>query len=168
MRSCRHTNTHALSLTHSLTHTHTHTHTQAEASIAAPFTSSTPNIAPLVTLMREGRAALVTSVSCFKFMALYSVIQFVTVLRLYQVNKNKLSHIITCGLVRASSLLHSHITCILFITHSHHLYDTLTLHTHAGQHKHERHAVPVDRPVHHLPSRCDHGSVTCVGTCDSL
>jgi cation-transporting ATPase 13A3/4/5 len=38
--------------------------------------------------MREGRAALVTSVSCFKFMALYSVIQFVTVLRLYQVNTN--------------------------------------------------------------------------------
>jgi magnesium-transporting ATPase (P-type) len=61
---------------------------EAEASIAAPFTSSTPNIGPLVTLMREGRAALVTSVSCFKFMALYSVIQFVTVLRLYQVNTN--------------------------------------------------------------------------------
>ena len=38
--------------------------------------------------MREGRAALVTSISCFKFMALYSVIQFVTVLRLYQINTN--------------------------------------------------------------------------------
>ena len=38
--------------------------------------------------MREGRAALVTSVSCFKFMALYSVIQFVTVIRLYQLNAN--------------------------------------------------------------------------------
>ncbi len=61
---------------------------QAEASIAAPFTSSTPNIGPLVTLMREGRAALVTSVSCFKFMALYSAIQFITVMRLYQINTN--------------------------------------------------------------------------------
>jgi len=61
---------------------------EAEASIAAPFTSSTPNIAPLLTLMREGRAALVTSISCFKFMALYSSIQFITVLRLYQVNTN--------------------------------------------------------------------------------
>jgi len=60
----------------------------AEASIAAPFTSSTQNIRPLLTLMREGRAALVTSVSCFKFMALYSVIQFVTVIRLYQLNAN--------------------------------------------------------------------------------
>jgi len=60
----------------------------AEASIAAPFTSSTQNIRPLLTLMREGRAALVTSVSCFKFMALYSVIQFVTVIRLYHLNAN--------------------------------------------------------------------------------
>ena len=60
----------------------------AEASIAAPFTSSVPNISPLLTLMREGRAALVTSIACFKFMALYSGIQFVTVLRLYQVNTN--------------------------------------------------------------------------------
>ena len=51
----------------------------AEASIAAPFTASTPNIQPLLSLMLEGRAALVTSISCFKFMALYSVIQFVTV-----------------------------------------------------------------------------------------
>lgn len=60
----------------------------AEASIAAPFTSSIPNISPLLQLMREGRAALVTSISCFKFMALYSAIQFITVLRLYRINTN--------------------------------------------------------------------------------
>jgi hypothetical protein len=146
---------------HTNTPTHTHTHTQAEASIAAPFTSSTPNIAPLVTLMREGRAALVTSVSCFKFMALYSVIQFVTVLRLYQVKK-KMSDMqyLWIGLC-IIFITHSHRVHPL-ITHSHHLYDTLALHTHTGQHKHERHAVPVDRPVHHLPSRRDHGSVTYV------
>jgi len=60
----------------------------AEASIAAPFTSSTQNITPLLQLMREGRAALATSVACFKYMALYSAIQFITILRLYHINAN--------------------------------------------------------------------------------
>lgn len=35
---------------------------EAEASIASPFTSKIPNISPLVTLLREGRASLT---SCF-------------------------------------------------------------------------------------------------------
>ncbi|XP_012945191.1 probable cation-transporting ATPase 13A3 [Aplysia californica] len=56
---------------------------EAEASVAAPFTSSVNNIECVVTAMREGRAALVTSFGCFKYMALYSFIQFVTVLILY-------------------------------------------------------------------------------------
>ena len=38
--------------------------------------------------MREGRAALATSVACFKYMALYSAIQFITILRLYNINAN--------------------------------------------------------------------------------
>ena len=33
---------------------------------------------------REGRAALVTSFSCFKYMALYSAIQFISVSILYR------------------------------------------------------------------------------------
>eukprot|EP00730_Choanoeca_flexa_P014697 TRINITY_DN6522_c0_g1_i1.p1 TRINITY_DN6522_c0_g1~~TRINITY_DN6522_c0_g1_i1.p1 ORF type:complete len:862 (+),score=245.74 TRINITY_DN6522_c0_g1_i1:22-2607(+) len=61
---------------------------EAEASVAAPFTSSVPNISCVVTLIREGRAALVTSFSCFKFMALYSFIEFTTVLILYWINAN--------------------------------------------------------------------------------
>ncbi|GFN76982.1 cation-transporting ATPase, partial [Plakobranchus ocellatus] len=56
---------------------------EAEASVAAPFTSSVNNIECVVTAVREGRAALVTSFGCFKYMALYSFIQFVSVLILY-------------------------------------------------------------------------------------
>lgn len=55
----------------------------AEASIAAPFTSKVQDISCVVKLLREGRAALVTSFQCFKFMALYSMIQFCTVTLLY-------------------------------------------------------------------------------------
>lgn len=49
---------------------------EAEASIAAPFTSKTPNISCVVELLREGRCALATSFQCFKYMALYSMTQF--------------------------------------------------------------------------------------------
>ncbi|XP_052821199.1 polyamine-transporting ATPase 13A3-like isoform X2 [Mya arenaria] len=56
---------------------------EAEASVAAPFTSAINNIECVTTLMREGRAALVTSFGCFKYMALYSFIQFISVMILY-------------------------------------------------------------------------------------
>ncbi|KAK2962385.1 ion-transporting P-type ATPase [Blattamonas nauphoetae] len=52
---------------------------EVEASIAAPFTSLTANISCVPKLVCEGRAALVTSFQAFKYMALYSLIQFVTV-----------------------------------------------------------------------------------------
>ncbi|XP_071110416.1 polyamine-transporting ATPase 13A3-like isoform X1 [Haliotis cracherodii] len=61
---------------------------EAEASVAAPFTSRISNIECVVTAMREGRAALVTSFGCFKYMALYSFIQFVSVLILYTFGAN--------------------------------------------------------------------------------
>ena len=41
---------------------------EAEASVAAPFTSQTPDISCVVEIIKEGRAALVTSFSCFKYM----------------------------------------------------------------------------------------------------
>lgn len=41
---------------------------EAEASVAAPFTSRQPDIRCFIEVIREGRAALVTSFSCFKFM----------------------------------------------------------------------------------------------------
>ncbi|KAL8278174.1 hypothetical protein RQP46_009347 [Phenoliferia psychrophenolica] len=58
---------------------------EAEASVAAPFTSRQPDIRCFIEVIREGRAALVTSFSCFKFMALYSLIQFTTVTMLYYI-----------------------------------------------------------------------------------
>ncbi|PYH40684.1 putative P-type ATPase [Aspergillus saccharolyticus JOP 1030-1] len=55
----------------------------AEASVAAPFTSRQFDISCVPTLIREGRGALVTSFCCFKYMSLYSAIQFATVSLLY-------------------------------------------------------------------------------------
>ncbi|EGR27385.1 hypothetical protein IMG5_196550, partial [Ichthyophthirius multifiliis] len=57
----------------------------AEASIAAPFTSKIQDISCIIQVLIEGRAALVTSFSCFKFMALYSMIQFVCTTLLFTV-----------------------------------------------------------------------------------
>ncbi|KAJ7394646.1 hypothetical protein OS493_000466 [Desmophyllum pertusum] len=61
---------------------------EAEASVASPFTSKIPNIECVPTLIREGRAALVTSFGIFKYMALYSIVQFVSVLLLYSISSN--------------------------------------------------------------------------------
>ena len=60
----------------------------AEASVAAPFTATNGDIGCVPTLVREGRCALVTSFSVFKYMALYSMIQFVAVLMLYTFKSN--------------------------------------------------------------------------------
>ncbi|KAI9315959.1 putative P-type ATPase [Dichotomocladium elegans] len=61
---------------------------EAEASVAAPFTSNTMDIACVIDVIKEGRAALVTSFSCFKYMALYSIIQFTSVTLLYAFGSN--------------------------------------------------------------------------------
>ena len=49
-----------------------------EASIAAPFTSSIPDISCVINLLREGKSALVTSIQTFKYMMLYSMVQFIS------------------------------------------------------------------------------------------
>ena len=56
---------------------------EAEASVAAPFTSRVFDISCVPEVIREGRAALCTSFCCFKYMSLYSAIQFSTVSFLY-------------------------------------------------------------------------------------
>uniref|UniRef100_H9GTU5 Cation-transporting ATPase n=1 Tax=Anolis carolinensis TaxID=28377 RepID=H9GTU5_ANOCA len=56
---------------------------EQEASVASPFTSQIPNIQCVPELVRQGRAALVTSFCMFKYMALYSIIQYIGVLLLY-------------------------------------------------------------------------------------
>ena len=56
---------------------------EADSSIAAPFTSQVADISSVLTVLKEGRCALTTSIQCFKFMALYSMIQFTSVSFLY-------------------------------------------------------------------------------------
>ncbi|SCU93861.1 LADA_0G05226g1_1 [Lachancea dasiensis] len=56
---------------------------EAEASVAAPFTSNSYDISCMLDVIKEGRASLTTSFSCFQYMSLYSAIQFVTVTILY-------------------------------------------------------------------------------------
>ncbi|KAG5847496.1 hypothetical protein ANANG_G00126670 [Anguilla anguilla] len=61
---------------------------ELEASVASPFTSRTPNISCVPDLIREGRAALITSFCVFKFMALYSIIQYISIILLYSFSSN--------------------------------------------------------------------------------
>ncbi|XP_034951787.1 probable cation-transporting ATPase 13A3 [Chelonus insularis] len=59
-----------------------------ESSVASPFTSRETNISCLLSVIREGRAALVTSFGIFKYMAAYSLTQFVSVMILYHIDSN--------------------------------------------------------------------------------
>lgn len=57
----------------------------AEASIAAPFTSKKMHIGGVLDVIQEGRAALAASHSCFKCVAVTSLVQFTTVSLLYSI-----------------------------------------------------------------------------------
>ena len=61
---------------------------EAEASVAAPFTSRVFDISCVPDVIREGRAALVTSFTCFKYLSIYSAIQFTSVSFLYSFASN--------------------------------------------------------------------------------
>ena len=61
---------------------------EAEASIAAPFTSKVQDISCVVTLLREGKAAMITSFQAFKFIELYSIIQLISCTMLYTIGNN--------------------------------------------------------------------------------
>lgn len=61
---------------------------EAESSVASPFTSKNPTIACVPNIIKQGRAALVTSVGIFKYMAAYSLVQFLSVLILYSIDSN--------------------------------------------------------------------------------
>lgn len=61
---------------------------EAEASVASPFTSKMANISCIPTIIKEGRAALVTSFGVFKYMACYSLTQFFSACILYWVGSN--------------------------------------------------------------------------------
>ncbi|SCU84504.1 LAFA_0D10308g1_1 [Lachancea sp. 'fantastica'] len=61
---------------------------EAEASVAAPFTSNSYDISCMLNVIKEGRASLTTSFSCFQYMSLYSAIQFISVTILYSRGTN--------------------------------------------------------------------------------
>nr|CAI5817421.1 unnamed protein product [Callosobruchus analis] len=61
---------------------------EAESSVASPFTSKNPNITCVPNVIKEGRAALVTSFGIFKYMAAYSMCQFISVMILYGIESN--------------------------------------------------------------------------------
>lgn len=61
---------------------------EAESSVASPFTSHVANISCMPRIIREGRAALVTSFGIFKFMVLYSLLEFTSTFILYHIDSN--------------------------------------------------------------------------------
>ncbi|XP_077580222.1 polyamine-transporting ATPase 13A3-like [Stigmatopora nigra] len=61
---------------------------ELEASVASSFTSSVGDVSCVTAVIREGRAALVTSFCVFKFVALYSLITFCCLIQLYAVASN--------------------------------------------------------------------------------
>ena len=60
----------------------------SEASVASPFTSKDASISCVPELIRQGRCALVTSFGIFKYMAVYSLTQFISVMLLYEIGTN--------------------------------------------------------------------------------
>ncbi|XP_039706576.1 putative cation-transporting ATPase 13A5 [Pteropus medius] len=56
---------------------------EQEASVASPFTSKTANIECVPHLIKEGRAALVSSFGIFKYLTMYGIIQFIGTSLLY-------------------------------------------------------------------------------------
>lgn len=56
--------------------------------MASPFTSRVNDITCVPKVIREGRAALVTSFGIFKFMVVYSLTEFLSVIILYSIDSN--------------------------------------------------------------------------------
>lgn len=54
-----------------------------EASIAAPFTSRVQDISAVDVVLRESKAGLASAIDIFKFMAMYAMIQTITITILY-------------------------------------------------------------------------------------
>lgn len=57
-------------------------------SVASPFTSRVPDVSCVPKVIREGRAALVTSFGIFKFMVAYSLTEFLSAIILYSIDSN--------------------------------------------------------------------------------
>lgn len=61
---------------------------EAESSVASPFTAREQNISCVPKVIKEGRAALVTSFGVFKVMLCYSLTELASVMILYNIDAN--------------------------------------------------------------------------------
>ncbi|XP_063984663.1 polyamine-transporting ATPase 13A3-like isoform X1 [Diachasmimorpha longicaudata] len=61
---------------------------EAESSVASPFTSRIPDITCVPKVIRQGRAALVTSFGIFKFMVTCALTEFLSTIILYSIDSN--------------------------------------------------------------------------------
>ncbi|KAJ8686408.1 hypothetical protein QAD02_022202 [Eretmocerus hayati] len=61
---------------------------EAESSVASPFTSQLADIRCVPMVIKQGRAALVTSFGIFKFMINYSLTEFASTIILYTIDAN--------------------------------------------------------------------------------
>lgn len=61
---------------------------EQDSSVASPFTSKTPDVSCVPKVIKEGRAALTTSIGVFKFMVCYSLAQFTSCVILYGIDSN--------------------------------------------------------------------------------
>lgn len=61
---------------------------ELESSVASPFTSKEQNISCVPKVVKEGRAALVTSFGVFKLMLCYSLTEFASAIILYGIDSN--------------------------------------------------------------------------------
>ncbi|CAH1140797.1 unnamed protein product [Phyllotreta striolata] len=61
---------------------------EAESSVASPFTSKIQNISCVPKVVKEGRAALITSFGIFKLMLCYSLVELSSVIILYGIDAN--------------------------------------------------------------------------------
>lgn len=61
---------------------------EAESSVASPFTYKEQNITCVPKVIKEGRAALVTSFGVFKIMVCYSLTELASVIILYNIDAN--------------------------------------------------------------------------------
>ena len=76
----------------------------SEASVASPFTSKEASISCVPELIRQGRCALVTSFGIFKYMAAYSLTQFISVMILYEIGTNLTDFQVNCSLIIVTML----------------------------------------------------------------
>lgn len=61
---------------------------EAESSVASPFTAKEQNISCVPRVIKEGRAALITSFGVFKMMVCYSLTELASVIILYNIDAN--------------------------------------------------------------------------------